>query len=216
MPSTLAQKLRIKDGFVLLALNAPVDFKKNLNIKDVTITSSGKNYDQIHWFVQTKALMEKELPDVLKKLKDDMLCWIYYPKGSSKLQTDLTRDKGWDQLLKIKELQWVSLISFDDTWSAFAVRYNSKPEIKDEKPKEKRTIFDYIDPKAKTIRLPDDFATELNKKKKQLEFFNQLSFTNKKEYVEWIVSAKKDETRQSRLKESIDRLAKEWKNPSNR
>ena len=188
MPSTLAQKLRIKDGFVLLALNAPADFKKKLNIGDISIVSSGKNYDQIHWFVQTKAQMEKELPDVLKKLKGDMLCWIYYPKGSSKLQTDLSRDKGWDQLLKIKE----------------------------EKPNEKRAIFDYIDPKAKTIRLPDDFAIELNKKKKQLEFFNQLSFTNKKEYVEWIVSAKKEETRQSRLKESIDRLAKEWKNPNNR
>ena len=216
MPSTLAQKLRIKDGFVLLVLNAPNDFKKKLNINDVTISSSGKNYNQIHWFVQTKAQMEKELPDVLKKLKDDMLCWIYYPKGSSKVQTDLTRDKGWDQLLKIKELQWVSLISLDDTWSAFAVRFNSKSDAKTEKQKEKRAIFDYIDPKTKTIRLPDDFAAELNRKKKQFEFFNQLSFTNKKEYVEWIVSAKKDETRQSRIKESIERLAKEWKNPNNR
>ena len=216
MPSTLAQKLRIKDGFVLLAIHAPDDFKKKMNIKDVTITSSGKNVDQIHWFVQTRNGMEKELPDVLKKLKDDMLCWIYYPKGSSKIQTDLSRDKGWDQLLKIKELQWVSLISFDDTWSAFAIRKNSKTDVKEEKPNEKRAIFDYIDAKNKTIRLPDDFESELNKKKKQLEFFNQLSFTNKKEYVEWIVSAKKDETRQTRVKESIERLGKEWKNPSNR
>jgi hypothetical protein len=216
MPSTLAQKLRIKDGFVLLAINSPGDFKKKLNIKNVTITSSGKNFDQIHWFVQSRAGMEKELPDVLKKLKEDMLCWIYYPKGSSKIQTDLSRDKGWDQLLKIKELQWISLISFDDTWSAFAIRKNSKTDVKEEKPKEKSAIFDYIDAKNKTIRLPDDFESELNKKKKQQEFFNQLSFTNKKEYIEWIVSAKKEETRQTRVKESIERLTKEWKNPSNR
>ena len=93
MPSTLAQKLRIKDGFVLLTLHAPDDFKKKLNIKEVTITSSGKDYDQVHWFVQTRAQMEKELAEVLKTLKDDMLIWIYYPKGSSELQTDLTRDK---------------------------------------------------------------------------------------------------------------------------
>ena len=146
-----------------------------------------------------------------------MLIWIYYPKGSSELQTDLTRDKGWDQILKIKEFQWVSLISFDDTWSAFAGRYNSKSYTKEkEKPKEKRAIFDYIDAKNKTIRLPDDFSSELNKKKKQLEFFNQLSFTNKKEYIEWIVSAKKEETREARVKESIERLGKEWKNPANR
>lgn len=216
MPLNLAQKLRIKDGFVLLAINAPVDFKKSLNIKNASIISSGKNYDQIHWFVKTKAEMEKELPDVINKLKEDLLCWIYYPKGSSKLQTDLTRDKGWEKLLKIKELQWVNLISFDDTWSAFAVRYNIKSDSKKEKPQEKRAIFDYIDPKAKTIRLPDDFAAELNKNKKQLEYFNQLPFSHKKEYVEWIVSAKKEETRQSRIKKAIDLLAKQWKNPTNR
>ena len=215
MPSTLAQKLRIKDGFVLLALNAPADFKKKLDIKDVTIVTSGNNYDQIHWFVQNKSQMEKELPNVLKKLKDDMLCWIYYPKGSSKMQTDLTRDKGWDKLLKIKELQWVNLISFDDTWSSFAVRYNSKAEVKEEKPKEKRAIFDYIDANTKTVRLPDDFAAELNKKKKHIEFFNQLAFSHKKEYVEWIVSAKKEETRQSRIKKSIELLEKKLKNPTN-
>jgi hypothetical protein len=31
------------------------------------------------------------------------------------MQTDLTRDKGWDALMRHKELQWISLISFDAT-----------------------------------------------------------------------------------------------------
>jgi len=46
-------------------------------------------------------------------------------------------------------------------------------------------------------------------------FFNELSFTNKKEYVEWIVSAKRQETRQERVKGTIERLLKGWKNPRN-
>jgi uncharacterized protein YdeI (YjbR/CyaY-like superfamily) len=78
-----------------------------------------------------------------------------------------------------------------------------------------REIFDYIDAKSKTIRLPDDLAAALKKNKKQETYFNTLSFTNKKEYVEWIVTAKREETRAQRVKETIEKLGKEWKNPRN-
>ena len=49
------------------------------------------------------------------------IAWISYPKGSSKLQTDLTRDKGWEPL-QGSDLMWLSLVSVDDTWSAFGLR----------------------------------------------------------------------------------------------
>lgn len=61
-------------------------------------------------------------------LKDDVVCWIYYPKGTSKIQTDLTRDKGWEALLKHNHLQWISLISFNDTWSAFGMRLKTEAD----------------------------------------------------------------------------------------
>jgi hypothetical protein len=145
-----------------------------------------------------------------------VICWIYYPKGTSKIQTDLTRDKGWDALLKHNHLQWVNLVSFNDTWSAFGMRLKTEADKKKEtKPKE-RLIFNYIDAVKKTIRLPDDFSKTLDKSKKEKEFFNTLSFTNKKEYVEWIVNAKRDETRATRVREAIERLGKAWKNPANR
>jgi hypothetical protein len=218
MPTSTAKKLKIKEGFTLLTIHAPTDFKKNLGDlpAGVKISDSIKNYDQIHWFVKDRAQMEKEVRKVLAMLKDDVLCWIYYPKGTSKIQTDLTRDKGWDELLRHDELHWISLISFDDTWSTFAMRLkNESDRKKDGKPRE-RLVFDYVDPKTKTVRLPDDFAAALKKAKKQEVFFNTLSFTNKKEYIEWIVSAKREETRTERVKGSIERLGKEWKNPANR
>ncbi len=37
----------------------------------------------------------------------------------------------------------------------------------------------------------------------------------KKEYVEWIITAKREETRKERLKGTVERLEKEWKNPRN-
>jgi hypothetical protein len=85
----------------------------------------------------------------------------------------------------------------------------------DLKPKPVREIFNWVNPKTKEVKLPADFAGHLKKHKKQSDFFNTLSFTNKKEYIEWIVTAKREQTRKDRIDGSIDRLGKEWKNPAN-
>jgi bacteriocin resistance YdeI/OmpD-like protein len=218
MPASIAQKLRIKENFILLVLNAPISFKKNIGPLPVgaKIVTSAKNYDQVHWFVMNKAQMEKELDAILALIKEDVVCWIYYPKGSSKIQTDLTRDKGWESFLRHDELQWISLISFDDTWSTFGCRLKTEADKKKESKPQERAIFNYIDTKKKIIRLPDDLARALYKNKKAAEFFDSLSFTNKKEYVEWIVTAKREETRNERITGTIERLNKKWKNPANR
>jgi hypothetical protein len=218
MAVSTSQKLRIKEGSVLRTLHAPASFKQGLGSlpPSVKIGPNAKDHDQLHWFVTNRAQMEDELDEVLQLMKEGVTCWIYYPKGSSAMQTDLTRDKGWDALLKHKEMQWVSLISFDETWSAFGMRLKTKAdEKKDSKPKE-RAIFEYIDAAKKIVHLPEDLAAAFKRAKKEESFFNHLSFTNRKEYVEWIVSAKRQETRAARVKESIERLGKEWKNPANR
>jgi len=215
--SSTAQKLRIKENFALLTINAPADFKKNIGElpKGVRISNDSKIYNQVHWFVMNKAQMDKELNSVLKLVNDGVILWIYYPKGTSKVQTDLTRDKGWDNLLNHDELSWISLISFDDTWSTFGSRLKTEADKKREQAPRERPIFDYVDPKTKSVRLPDDLATAFKKNKKQEDFFNTLSFTNKKEYIEWIITAKREETRAERIKGTMERLTKKWKNPRN-
>lgn len=219
MATPVADKLRIKTNDTLLALNAPPEFKKGL--KDlpsgVTIKEAGKEYDQVHWFVMSKAQLEKELSKVMKLVKSDVIVWVYYPKGSSKIQTDLTRDKGWDCLMaEGDKLTWINLISFDDTWSVFGFRAKTEAEKKKEaKPKE-REIFKWVNPKTKEVKLPDELATAFKKNKKEAAFFETLSFSNKKEYIEWIVTAKREETKTERIKGTIERLGKQWKNPANR
>jgi len=217
MPTPIAQKLKIKEGFTLLTINAPADFKKHLGPlpAKATISPTAKNCQQVHWFVLNKAQLDKELPKILPLVKNDVLCWCYYPKGTSNLQTDLTRDKGWDNLLKHEEFQWISLISFNDTWSAFGFRLKTGADTKKAAQPKERPILDFIDPKQKIVRLPDDLAAILTKNKKATAFFESLSFTNKKEYVEWIVTAKRVETRQQRINDTLDRLSKGWKNPRN-
>ncbi len=75
MATSIADKLRIKKGFTLFAVNAPAEFKKNLNglPPAVKIITSGKVYNQVHWFVMNKAQMEKELNKVLALVKDDVV-----------------------------------------------------------------------------------------------------------------------------------------------
>jgi hypothetical protein len=216
MSFSIARKLNIKEGDKLLTQNAPSEFRKFLGElpPNVSVTARAKTFTQLHWFVLDKLQMELELPEILKKvMTSHVICWIYFPKRTSKIQTDLTRDKGWNKLLTIKEFKHLSLISFNETWSAFSIRYENKNEKI--KVKVKREIFNWVDPITKRVTLPPDLEMELKKNKPEMIFYHTLSFTNKKEYIEWIVSAKKDETRRTRIVETIRKLSLKWKNPRN-
>lgn len=219
MATSISDKLRIKPRFTLLTLNAPADFEKGLKKipAGVRITETGKDYHQVHWFVYNRAQLEKEMSKVMRLVKPEVVVWVYYPKGSSKIQTDLTRDKGWDCLLaESDKLTWISLVSFNDTWSTFGFRAKSEADRKKEaKGTPEREIFKWVDPGAKRVKLPDDVAAALKKHRKEADFFEALSFTNKKEYLEWIVTAKREETRKERITGTIERLGKQWKNPRN-
>jgi hypothetical protein len=219
MATSISDKLKIQEKANLLTINAPDDFKKGLTglPKGVTITTTATAYDQVHWFVYTKAQLEKEMSKVMKMVKPGIVVWVYYPKGTSKIQTDLTRDKGWECLMSESDkLTWINLISFNDTWSVFGFRGKTEADKKKEaKPRAEREIFNWVDPATKKVKLPPDLAAALRKNKKETAFFETLSFSNKKEYVEWIVTAKREETRKERIKGTVERLAKQWKNPRN-
>lgn len=70
------------------------------------------------------------------------------------------------------------------------------------------------DSEERIVAVPDDLKKALAKEKAALKFFDSLSFTNRKEYVLWICSAKKEETRKKRLEQTIEKLLAGLKNPS--
>ncbi len=59
---------------------------------------------------------------------------------------------------------------------------------------------------SKEFVIPDLILTEFAKNEPALRNFNDLSQTNKKYYIGWITSAKREETVDRRLKESIELL----------
>lgn len=67
----------------------------------------------------------------------------------------------------------------------------------------------------KELDVPDYLMAALKKKKKALITFEAFSYSNKKEYVEWITEAKSEETRKTRLQTAIEWMsegkARNWK-----
>ncbi|HRX86604.1 MAG TPA: YdeI/OmpD-associated family protein [Phycisphaerae bacterium] len=68
---------------------------------------------------------------------------------------------------------------------------------------------------ARTVTVPPDLRAALSKNKKAQATFDAFSYSHKKEYVEWINEAKRDETRQRRLAQAITWLSegksRNWK-----
>jgi hypothetical protein len=121
---TLAEKMKLKPGQRIALINAPDGYQDELGpLPDgvqVATALRGK-FDWVQVFVKNQAEINKLAPKAYAALRPESLLWISFPKGSSKIQTDLTRDQGWDVLHGL-DLRWVNLIAVNAVWSAFALR----------------------------------------------------------------------------------------------
>ncbi len=70
------------------------------------------------------------------------------------------------------------------------------------------------DTDERLIDTPDDLGLALKGNPAARLAFEKLSFTNRKEYIIWITSAKKQETRAARIGKCIEMLASGKRNPS--
>ena len=128
-----------------------------------------------------------------------------------------------DQVLLLNaapEWQFLNLIALDENWSAFSFRRAGDKETKVRRALRDRAVEDvikpenpYIDTVNRVVNLPEDLAQALAENKEALVFFEKLSFTNRREYVHWITSAKREETRQKRVLETVTKLDQGLKNP---
>ncbi|MGD1147141.1 MAG: hypothetical protein ABR961_04250 [Thermoanaerobaculaceae bacterium] len=122
--SAPAKKMKLKAGARAAVVNAPAGYLKELAPLPSGVEITEKLQGPLAWiqvFVATSAELKALVPKVIKALAPESLLWISFPKGTSGVQTDLTRDKGWDALADA-DLKWVTLISVNATWSAFALR----------------------------------------------------------------------------------------------
>ncbi len=83
---------------------------------------------------------------------------------------------------------------------------------KDIRKKINKDIGDYVkvtvekDEEERKINLPEDFKIRIEESNEVYDFWNSLSYSNQKKYVDYIDSAKKEETRKKRVEDSINKL----------
>ena len=119
--SVLAKKMKLKSNSKAAVINAPADYVDTLKHDTALSPTLNGKFDWIQIFVRNKSELEALAPKAAKALRPESMLWISFPKGASKIQTDLTRDKGWEILQKL-DLKWINLVSVNETWSAFALR----------------------------------------------------------------------------------------------
>jgi hypothetical protein len=122
--SSLIRKLRIQPGQRITIINPPPGYLDQLGDLPEGVELADEpagTFDFVHLFVQSIAELERLGPTALRAVKHDGLLWISYPKRSSKVETDISRDIGWD-VIKQAGLRPVTQVSIDAVWSALRFR----------------------------------------------------------------------------------------------
>ncbi len=122
--NAVAKKLKLSARQRAAIVNAPAGYLDELQPLPEGVALSDRldgAFDWVQIFVKNQAELADIAPAIPGALKPVSLLWITFPKGSSKIQTDLTRDKGWDAL-QGADLKWINLVSVNETWSAFSLR----------------------------------------------------------------------------------------------
>lgn len=219
MSQTLLEKLQLKDEKSLLIQGLPSSIEKQFAklafAKNVTPLLKSKKIDFALVFAVNEAQLQSIINEVLPALHDRGKLWVAYPKSSSKIATTLNRDCSW-ACITHEGFEGVREVALDHVWTA--MRFKKIEHI----PVMTRAsanggipvTVEGVDFRNRIINPPADFAKELRRSKTASHFFDKLSFTNKKEYVSWIVNAKKEETRSRRLEAAIDKLIAGKRNPT--
>ena len=108
-------------------------------------------------------------------------------------------------MLRRAKFRPVSLIGLDDTRSAFGFRRQTAGAEREPASDDfSRTSI----ARRGQLKLPPDVKTTLKKDRKAASVFEALSSTLRREYAEWVLEAKREETRSRPIETMIGRLKK--------
>ncbi|OBZ12475.1 YdeI/OmpD-associated family protein [Bacillus sp. FJAT-26390] len=220
MNEALAKKLRLSPEMKALVLKAPSDHylaELGLTTED-TVLEPEAQYDFVLLFVVSLAELAEHAPEAIRAVKPGGLLWITYPKGSSKIKTDINRDTGWKLMLTF-HVEGVAMIAMDDTWSS--MRYRPAGAGKggtSRRPSSaalaagagQRTTAS----QGEELPMPEDLSAALQASDAAEQFFNGgLTAAKRRDFIKWITDAKREETRANRVAATVDKLARGLKSP---
>ena len=118
---SLLEKLQLKDEKNLLIQGLPSTVEKQFVklsfSKNVTPLLKSRKIDFALVFAISHKQLEDILRDVVPALHPEAKLWIAYPKVSSKIVSDLSRDCNWSCITR-HGLEGVRMIALDNIWTA--------------------------------------------------------------------------------------------------
>lgn len=122
----LAKKLGIKEGFSVLAVDAPANYVelvsplpddveiRNAEVRRLTMVNG--NLDLVHLFTNGRDELFRQLPVLQKLIKQDGMIWVSWYKKAAKLPTEITEDTIRDAALPLGLVD-VKVCAVDEKWS---------------------------------------------------------------------------------------------------
>ena len=115
----VAERLQVKGERRLAVIGASAALEKAVGAAKARADLA--EADVVLLFAADRARLEAKLPDVLKKTQEAAILWVAYPKLSSGLAADLSREIIHAMAPK-HGLDTVSQIAIDDDWSAMRLK----------------------------------------------------------------------------------------------
>lgn len=127
--SSLARKLGLKEGFRIFLKNQPEHYFELFTDLPTAIAivkiPAPDTLDFIHLFCTSAACLEqaKSLKSLLKK---NGMLWVSWPKGGSKIDSEINRESVREFMLKHVGLVDIKVASLDEDWSALKFVFRAK------------------------------------------------------------------------------------------
>lgn len=125
---SLVDKLGIKPGYRIYIGNAPAGYDKTLGelpAKAAAAKSLKGPCDFIQFFTTEKSVLDTTFPKLKKNLDLAGTLWISWPKGASKVKTDLNENVVREIGLR-NGLVDVKVCAVDEVWSGLKFMYRLK------------------------------------------------------------------------------------------
>jgi len=130
--TTIVKKLGLKPGMRALVLGSPSGYVNSLAplLDQVQVSQTPGPHEFIQLFATNQSDIRKSAKQFLQSAAPRALVWITYPKKTSGVDSDLSREAVWAAM---EGTGWrpVSQIAIDEVWSA--LRFRPVQDVKSRK-----------------------------------------------------------------------------------
>lgn len=118
---TVAEKAHVKEDATVAVLDPAPGVVESLGLSATVRFVDPADAQLVFLFVNTRAELERRMPEAVRLLSPDASLWVFFRKGSTAAGHDMSRNDVW-AIAEKSGMRPLGLVSVDDTWSAFRLK----------------------------------------------------------------------------------------------